>query len=132
MKKIALVSLMFLFAVAAFAQSEVATPKVVVVINRADWCPTCKANGPRVEKDIVAAYAGNENIVFVVNDLTSDATKATSKTTLEANGVYEAVSSIKSTGLIILVDVVTKKVIEQVAVAKSTEKIKKEIEKAIN
>ncbi len=121
MKKIQLVVLMMLFAVASFAQSQ---PKVIAVVNTASWCPACQANGQRVEKDIVASYAGSYDVAFVVNNLTDDATKATSKITLEEKGVYDAVSSIKSTGLIVLVDANTKKVISQVAVAKTTDEIK--------
>lgn len=112
---------MVLFALASFAQSQ---PKVYAVINTASWCPACQANGERVEKEIVASYKGNSDVAFLVNNLTDDASKAKSKATLEANGVFASVSDIKSTGQIILVDASTKKVIEKVPVKKSTEDIK--------
>lgn len=121
MKKFQLFILMMLFGVASFAQAQ---PKVYAIINTASWCPACQANGERVEKDIVASYKGNADIAFIVNDLTDDASKAKSKTNLEESGVYTAVSTIKGTGQIILVDAVTKTVIETVPVKKATEDIK--------
>jgi thiol-disulfide isomerase/thioredoxin len=121
MKKLQLLVLMMLFGLAAFAQGQ---PKVYAVINTASWCPACQANGERVEKEIVASYKGNTDVAFLVNNLTDDASKAKSKTTLEEKGVYNSVSSIKGTGQIILVDANTKKVIEQVPVKKSTDEIK--------
>ncbi len=121
MKKFQLFFVMMLIGLASFAQNQ---PKVYAVINTASWCPACQANSGRVEKEIVASYKGNSDVAFLVNNLTDDATKATSKTALESKGVYAAVSTIKGTGQIILVDAATKKVIERVSVKKSTEDIK--------
>ena len=121
MKKFQLFILMMLFGIATFAQGQ---PKVYAVINTASWCPACQANGERVEKEIVASYKGNNDVAFIVNDLTDADSKAKSKTALEANGVYNAVSSIKGTGQIILVNAETKAVIESVPVKKSTDDIK--------
>lgn len=121
MKKFQLLIVMVLIGLASFAQNQ---PKVYAVINTASWCPACQANGERVEKEIVASYKGNNDVAFLVNNLTDDASKAKSKAALEGKGVYSSVSSIKGTGQIILVDASTKKVINKVGVSKSTDAIK--------
>lgn len=129
MKKIQLVVLMMLFAVAAFAQSQ---PKVIAVVNTANWCPACKANGERVEKDIVALYAGSTDVAFLVNDLSDKSTKKQSKENLEKEGVYNAVKGIKATGLIILLNAETHEVIQQISVKETNETLKQAIDTAIN
>ncbi|MCA1760079.1 MAG: hypothetical protein LC658_09950, partial [Bacteroidales bacterium] len=48
--------------------------KVIAVINKADWCPTCEKNGERA----MAAFMENNKdgaIHFVANDVTNDETK---------------------------------------------------------
>lgn len=134
MKKLQLLALMLLFAVASFAQSDAAETevKVIAIVNTASWCPACQANGKRVEKDIVASYKGNANIAFVVNDLSDKTTKKASKELLEDKGVYDTMKKIKSTGLIVLVNAETKEVIKQLKVKATTEELKKEINTAIN
>lgn len=129
MKKVQLVVLMMLFAVAAFAQSQ---PKVIAVVNTASWCPACQANGERVEKDIVASYAGSDDVAFVVNDLSDKSTKKQSKENLEKEGVYNAVKDIKVTGLIILLNAETHEVIQQISVKETNETLKQAIDNAIN
>lgn len=130
MKKLHLVVIMLLFSITTFAQTT--TPKVIAVINTATWCPTCQTNGQRVEKDVVASYAQNTEITFVVNNLSDKTTKEQSKETLEKQGVYKAVKKQNATGMIILVDAATKKIIKEISVKESTETLKKEIDAALN
>jgi hypothetical protein len=116
----------FLFFAAIFMSGFSATaqssPKVIAVINRADWCPVCKANGPRVMQEVMPACK-DMKVKFVMNDLTDKKTMVQSKAALQKDDVYKAVEGQRSTGLIILVDNKTKKVVQTISVAEPTDKI---------
>ncbi len=104
-----------------FSATAQSSPNVIAVINRADWCPVCKTNGPRVMQEVMAACK-DMKVKFVMNDLTDKKTIAQSKVTLQKEDVYKAVEGQTFTGLIILVDNKTKKVIQTISVAEPTEK----------
>jgi hypothetical protein len=105
-----------------FSATAQSSPKVIAVINRADWCPVCKANGPRVMQEVMPACKDMQ-VTFLMNDLTDKKSIAQSKATLQMDGVYKAVEEQTSTGLIILVDNKTKKVLQTISVAEPTDKI---------
>lgn len=98
------------------------TKKTIAIINRADWCYVCQANTEKMMKDVLPVFE-NTNIRFLVNDLTSDETAGKSEMTLKENKVYEAVKKIKSTGLVLLVDEVTGKLLGKISVAEPADKI---------
>jgi hypothetical protein len=108
------------------AQSKAVAPKVYAVINRADWCPVCQANGARVMSEVIPAFKNNR-VKFIANDLTNQQTIGTSIATLKKNHVYDAVKEAKSTGVILLVNAKTKKVVKQISVAETSAEIIKEI-----
>ena len=110
----------------AKAQTKTGTPKVYAVINKADWCPVCQANGTRVMSEVMPACKALK-VKFVANDLTNEQTIAKSAAELKKNKVFNAVKETKSTGVILLVDAKTKKVIKQISVSKPSEEIIKEI-----
>jgi hypothetical protein len=110
----------------ARAQSKTVIPKVYAVINRADWCPVCRANGAKVADEVIPSCK-NLNVKFLSNDLTNEKTVATSLAELKKNNVLNSVKEIKSTGLIILIDGKTKKVIGKISVAAPSGEIIKEI-----
>lgn len=131
MKKILSLSFLGLFLLLAInINSAAANPKVYAIVQRADWCPVCKANGERIMNDVMSKYMNSNNVTFVMNDLTNDNTKSKSKTDLQNIGVYDSISSIEGTGIIILIDADTKKVLKEVSVNQSTKKILKAINKA--
>lgn len=74
-----------------------ANPKLIAVVNSADWCPVCKANGPRFGA-LAMPYAAR-GVSIYVNDLTNETTKAASKSALENAGIYEAVTTIPRKGI---------------------------------
>ena len=125
MKNVAIKSMLFAFIAilgssvffSANAQSKSTTPKVYAVINRADWCPACQANGAKVINEVMPACK-NLNVKFVANDLTNEQTIARSTAELKKNKVFNAVKETKSTGMILLVDAKTKKVIKQIILRK--------------
>ncbi len=108
-----------------FAQSD---RRIIAVINKADWCPVCQINGEKVMNEVMPVF--NETTVqFMMNDLTKENTKEDSKKMLEEKKVFEAVKKIKSTGLILLVDAMTGKLLEKISVAESAEKLIETIRK---
>ncbi len=66
-------------------------------------------------------------VKFVANYLTDATNIAKSTAELKKNKVYNSIKETKSTGVILLVDAKTKKVIKQISVAKPSEEIIKEI-----
>ena len=103
--------------------------KVIVVINRADWCPLCQANGEKVMKDVIPVF-NEPGVLFIMNDLTNDATKSDSKMKLEAAKVFPAVKKIAATGMLLIVDAGNGKLLEKISVAESAEKLINTIRKS--
>jgi hypothetical protein len=96
--------------------------KVVAVINRADWCHVCQANGEKMMNEVMPVFE-NSGIRFMMNDLTNHATTEKSKELLKESKVYEAVKSNTYTGLVLLVDAETGKLISKISVAEPAQKI---------
>ena len=103
--------------------------KVIAVINKADWCHVCQANGEKIMKEVIPVF-NESSVQFLMNDLTSDATKADSKMGLDKIKVYEAVKKIKETGLLLLIDAETGKLLEKISVAEPVEKLVKTIKQS--
>ena len=107
------------FSIGAFAQTA---PKIIAVVNQADWCSVCKANGQRA----MGAFMENNKegtISLVVNDVTSAETKKKSAAELSSNGLSDAMKNYQATGVVYFFDAKTKKPITQVTVANSNEEI---------
>ena len=125
--KLNLVILFTLLSLSLFAQTET---KVIAVVTKADWCPTCVKNGERVTKEILPLYQ-EPNVKIVVNDLTNNVTKASSKNTLAPFGIEKMLAKSNTTGEITLINTNTKKIISKISVAKSNNQIKKAFDEAI-
>jgi len=108
------------------------TAKVIVMVNTATWCPACKANGKRVEQNVISQYIKNDKCLIVVNDLSNDETKVKSKTECDKAGITEVANNNKGTGVIYFINSVTKEVIAQISVTKTDEEIKKAFDDAIS
>lgn len=76
-------------------QSE--NPKLIAVVNRANWCAVCRANGERFGALIIPYTA--KGVTIYMNDLTNDTTKAASKLELEKANIYDAVTTIPRKGM---------------------------------
>lgn len=72
-------------------------PKLIAVVNRANWCGVCKANAERFSKVLMPYSSKGVNIYL--NDLTNDSTKEASKQELEKANVYVAVTTIPRKGM---------------------------------
>jgi hypothetical protein len=115
----------------AMAMDSKISPKVVAIVNRAKWCPTCKANEARIMADVIPMVKKMDNVEIVVNDLSDKASKAESKIVIEKTNVYDIVKNKKSTGVIYLVSIADKKIIKEIFVSESTETILKEIKSTL-
>lgn len=127
-------------------------PKLIAVINRANWCRICKENGQRFGALIMPYTVAGVNIY--VNDLTDETTKASSKVELEKADVYEAATTIprkgmgrmlKSCGLakdkkmstdvsgiVTFVNPKTHKLMKQLSIASTDEEMKSTIDNLLN
>jgi len=113
------VALILLVSISAFAGTG---SKVIAVVNHASWCPACQNNGERAQ----AAFMENNKdgaIQFVVNDLSNDETKAKSLAELKKVGLDKAMSQRKGTGVAYFFDAGSKKLINEVSVAKPNEEL---------
>lgn len=107
------------FSIGAFAQTA---PKIIAVVNQADWCSVCKANGQRA----MSAFMENNKdgiISLVMNDITSAETKKKSSAGLSTIGLTDAMKDYQATGVIYFFDAKTKKPITQITIANTTEEI---------
>jgi hypothetical protein len=102
--------------------------KIIAVVNKAEWCHVCQANGARLMNELMPMFA-TSNVQFVMNDLTNTATKAESKKKLADLHVYKAAKKVKATGMLLLVDATTGKLLDKVSVAETTEMLQNKIKK---
>jgi len=70
-------------------QYTVSNPKIIAVVNRANWCAVCKTNGERFGNNIMP-YA-SKGVAIVMNDLTNDSTIAKSKEELKKTSIYKQI-----------------------------------------
>ncbi len=74
MKRIFLFLTLSLLAIpVVFSQTN---KKLVVMVTRADWCPTCRANEGKIKNELLPAYTNSKEVAVVINDVTNRRTKA--------------------------------------------------------
>lgn len=103
--------------------------KVIAVINKADWCPTCEKNDERA----MAAFMENNKdgaFHFVANDVTNDETKKKSAEELKKLGLDKKMAEYKGTGVAYFFDSDTKTLVHKISVSKSDEKLAEAMNKA--
>jgi hypothetical protein len=125
------------------------SPKLIAVVNRANWCAVCRANGERFGA-LIMPYA-SKGLNIYINDLTNDATKAASKSALEKENIYDAViaiprkgmgkmlkscglakdkkQSLQPAGIVTFINPKNHKQIKQLSIASTDEEMKSTIEK---
>lgn len=114
------------------ASAQNAQPKVIALLTKASWCPVCEANGPRFMKDVMPMVKENKEVEMVMNDVSNDETKATSKPMLEKAGVYDFAEKNPGTGMLYFLDGKTKELISKVSLAQTNEEIKKAYMEALS
>lgn len=70
-------------------QSTTVQTKIIAVVNQANWCGVCKANGERFGSNIKPYVT--KGLTVVMNDLTDESTIAKSKSELEKSSIYKAI-----------------------------------------
>lgn len=120
MKKKYILFLLLFFQVEAFSQSN---RKIVVMFKRANWCPTCRANGSKVKNELAPYFADSKDVVIVINDITNGRTKSKSKTTLQTEGVYEIAKEEKITGSMTIINPAEGQIVGRVYLVNSVEVI---------
>lgn len=105
--------------------------KVIVMVNTAKWCPTCKKNGNRVEVEILSQYRNNPNYQIIINDLSTKETKKASEVVYTVAGITGVAKSNNSTGIIYFIDSDTKLLISTISVSKTTEEIKQAFDQSL-
>ncbi len=110
-----------LFSSSTFAQTS---PKIIAVINKANWCSVCKAN----EERAMAAFEANNKdgaYQFVINDISNAETSKKSAAEISKLGLTKVMEPYKATGIVCLFDAKTKKPINQLLMSLTTEDIGK-------
>ncbi len=152
--KLIIVTLLMVAGFNSYAQmpEHSTNPKLIAVVNRADWCGVCKANAERFGKVLMPYSLKGVNIYL--NDLTNETTKEASRQELEKGNVYETVNIIprkgmgkmlqachlvkakKQTqdvaGIVTFIDPVSHKQLKQVSIAISDEEMDKIITELLN
>lgn len=120
-KNLILMGFLILAVFPAFAQ-KAAEPKVIAVINQADWCHVCKENGQRA---MAAFMANNQNgaFLFVANDVTNADTKKKSAMELKKYGLDKAAANLAGTGVAYFFNPKTRELISQVSVGKTDQEL---------
>jgi hypothetical protein len=119
-----LTAILFTLSVSVFAQSN---PKVITVVNKADWCSICQNYAGRT----VATFTENNKdnfFQFILNDITNDDTKKASKPAIVKAGLGNSLQDAYGAGVLSFYDAKTKKLFAQVTVANSTEEVAKTME----
>ncbi len=98
-------------------------PKMLVVLNKADWCHVCKENGARVTKDIAPMIEKNQNVKLLINDLSNKKTKMSSNKVLDEYGLNDFTKDNKGTGVMYFVNPKNHKVLGSTSVAEPNDKI---------
>ena len=97
MKKLKLITAIFLMAMGfvshgqqtSSTQSTAVETKIIAVVNRANWCGVCQANGERFGNNILPYTT--KGVAIVINDLTDEITMTKSKANLEKSYLYKTI-----------------------------------------
>ena len=118
-----------LISIPAMAQK---TEKVIAVVNKADWCSVCVKNEDRAKTAFMEANKDGK-VLFVVNNLTDDKTKAECAADLEKTGINkDALAKLKSTGMVYFFDGETKGLISSVSLKKKDADLVSAMKKALD
>lgn len=106
-------------------------PKVIVLLNRASWCPICQANGMRFQSDIMPMAMKNPELKLVMDDLSDKKTKAASLTMLGKAGVGAFARRNTITGELYFLNARSKRLISKISIAEPDQKIEMAMQEAL-
>jgi thiol-disulfide isomerase/thioredoxin len=101
------------------AQSD---PKVIAVLNKANWCPVCRAHDKRA---IPALMENNKDgaIKFIVYDQTDDQTTEKTAEDIKSAGLEHAIEKHDGAGMVSFFNYKSKEFISQISFAESNDKL---------
>ena len=101
------------------AQSE---PKLIAVLNKADWCPVCRAHDKRA---IPALMENNKDgaVKFVIYDQSNDQTTEKTAEDLKTVGLEHAIEKHDGAGMVSFFNYKSKEFISQISFAESNDKL---------
>lgn len=115
----------------SFSQSH----DVYIVINEADWCKYCKANGERIHT-LIDEYALGKKVLVVSNDVTDEESKKKTEPKLEEIGVNSYMKNHKEAAVVFVFDANTKEILDKFSLKSNNEKVlnylNKTMEVAVN
>lgn len=105
MKKITVLSALFLMAMGfmSYGQETGGTPStevetnLIAVVNRANWCGICKANGERFGNNLM--FYASRGVTIIINDLTDSTSIAQSQAKLKESSVYRQIYKANRKGI---------------------------------
>ncbi len=111
------------------AQAKHTKVKVIAAVFHADWCSYCKQMGPSVMKTM-DSYKADKAVKFVEFDLTDEATKRQSAKLAARNGLTPIWKANQKTGMVLLVDAKTHRVMGTIVSTDSQSEMTRKIEAA--
>jgi hypothetical protein len=96
--------------------------KVIAIVNKADWCSICKAYAGRTVTTFTENNTDNY-FQFIVNDITNEETKKTSKPAITKVGLEKTLDGSLAAGVLSFYDAKTKALLAQVTVANTAEEV---------
>ena len=121
MKKLKLIFLSFTLVLVTNTIFAQASPKIIAVVSKAQWCSTCIKNENRVGQQVISSV-DTTKITLLINDLSDKQTENASAESFKKLGLKQG--NFKSTGVITFIDASSKKILSSISVAESSEKIK--------
>lgn len=124
-------------------QSTAVETKIIAVVNKANWCSVCKANGERFQNNIMPYTT--KGVAIVINDMTDKNTIEQSKENLKKSSLYKQIYKTNRkgvgrmlqscglvdgknksmvTGIVTFIDAKTLKVVNETSIAATDAEIK--------
>lgn len=119
-------ALFLLFTLSVSAQNAT----MIAVLNQSSTCPISQANLERVKAEVQNQYPATD-IQWVVNDMSSDASKQASAAQMQQIGVYNFVKQDTQTGIIAVFHGKSMRPLIRIPMDKSTAEIKADLDKAM-
>lgn len=113
---------MILLLIASSSLSAQSEPKLIAVLNTADWCPVCRANDKRAIP-ILMENNKDDAVKFVIYDQSNDQTTEKTKEDLKTVGLEHAIEKHDGAGMVSFFNYKTKAFISQISFAETDAKL---------
>lgn len=104
---------------------------LIAVINTSNTCTVTSANLNRIETELKSQYNAQQ-VQWVVNDLSTEATRAASKQVLTETRLFSALKNDTETGIISIFHGNSKRPLTRVSMSKTTAELQADFQKAFS